>query len=73
MPIPKYEDMMLPFLQILSDKQDHHLNEVYQNLYKVFNTTEAEKKELSPSGGDRVFPNRVRWAKLYLEKAGLIE
>ncbi len=73
MPIPKYEEMMLPFLQLLGDKKDHGLNEVYEHLYKVFDTTEEEKKALSPSGEDRVFPNRVRWAKLYLERAGLIE
>jgi len=73
MPIPKYEEMMLPFLQFLGDKQDHRLSEVYEHLYEVFHTTEEEKKELTPSGEDRVFPNRVRWAKLYLERAGLIE
>ena len=73
MPIPKYEEMMLPFLNFLGDGKEHRLNDVYENLYKVFHITEMEKKELSPSGEDRVFPNRVRWAKLYLERAGFIE
>lgn len=73
MPIPKYEEMMLPFLQFLGDKETHRLSEVIEHLYEVFHTTEEEKKELWPSGENRVFPNRVRWVKLYLERAGLIE
>ena len=35
--------------------------------------TDAEKKELLPSGRQARFDNRVAWARAYLKKAGLVE
>jgi len=42
-------------------------------LTKEFRLTEKEREELLPSGSETVFENRVRWARTYLKKAGLIE
>lgn len=64
---------MLPFLEFLGDKKEHALSEVLEDLYKKFSMTEKEKKELLPSGTDILIRNRTRWAKLYLEKAELVE
>lgn len=36
-----------------------------------FNLTDAEESELLPSGRQRRFANRVAWAKVYLERAGI--
>jgi restriction system protein len=38
-----------------------------------FGLTEEERKELLPSGVDRVFDNRIGSARTYLKKAGLID
>ncbi len=38
-----------------------------------FELTEDERAELLPSGRQRIFHNRVHWAKFYLQKAGLLE
>jgi restriction system protein len=73
MPIPSYEEMMQPLLQILKDKKEHKLSEITERISAEFNLTESEKKELLPSGSEPVVGNRVRWARLYLEKAGLLE
>lgn len=73
MPIPDYETLMLPFLKFLGDKKEHSLNEALEYIYKTFNLTEKEKKELLPSGTDLIINNRVRWAILYLKRAGLLE
>jgi restriction system protein len=43
------------------------------DLATQFGLTQEERKELLPSGVDRVFDNRVGWARTYLKKAMLIE
>jgi restriction system protein len=73
MPIPDYETMMLPILKFLCDGKEHSLGEVLEHVYKEFSVTEKEKKELLPSGTDLLARNRMRWARLYLERAGLLE
>ncbi|AYM12303.1 hypothetical protein At1D1108_26770 [Agrobacterium tumefaciens] len=35
--------------------------------------TETERKELLPSGRQRILQNRIYWAKFYMTRAGLIE
>lgn len=71
--IPTYEQIMLPFLKCLRDFKEHSLQEVHDQLAEVFNLTEAERKELLPSGQQPVFRNRLGWARTYLSKAKLIE
>lgn len=73
MAIPDYQTIMLPFLKLVSDQQEHSLSEIVENLAQSFNLTEDEKKELLPSGQTPIFYSRVGWARTYLKKAGLIE
>jgi restriction system protein len=73
MPIPDYEAIMLPLLNFLGDKKEHSLNEAIEHVTKVFNLSEKERKELLPSGSEPIIKNRIRWARLYLDRAGLIE
>lgn len=73
MTIPTYETIMLPLLKILGDKKEHLLSEVIEEISETFRLTEKEKKELLPSGTEPIIRNRVRWARLYLERAGLLE
>ena len=70
--IPKYEEIMLPFLKYLSDEQEHSLSETHDVLAKEFNLTDEELKELLPSGQQPIFRNRLGWARTYLKKAGLL-
>jgi restriction system protein len=72
MAIPDYQTVMLPFLKIASDGNEHHIREAINNLAAEFKLSDAELKELLPSG-DFVFDNRVGWARTYLKKAGLIQ
>jgi restriction system protein len=60
-------------LEFLGDEKEHLLNDVLEHIYKQFNVTEKEKKEPLPSGTDLLVKNRARWARLYLERAGLVE
>ncbi len=70
--IPKYEEIMLPFLKYLSDGKEHGLSETHDTLAKHFKLTDEEIRELLPSGKQTIFRNRVGWARTYMKKAGLL-
>ena len=71
--IPTYEQIMLPFLEYLSDDKTHSLNDAHNYLSKKFNLSESEIRELLPSGRQAIFRNRIGWARTYLKKAGLLD
>ena len=73
MPIPDFQKIMLPFLQILSDGQEHSTSETNEKLAVVFQLTDKELNEFLPSGAAKTFPNRVAWAKSHFKMAGLLE
>jgi len=70
--IPKYEEIMLPFLKYLADGKEHALSEIHDALEEQFKLTDDELRELLPSGQQPVFRNRIGWARTYLKKAGLL-
>ena len=70
--IPKYEEIMLPFLKYLADGKEHGLSKTHDALAEQFKLTDEELRELLPSGRQPVFRNRVGWARTYLKKAGLV-
>lgn len=70
--IPKYEEIMLPLLRLLSDLKEHSLQEADDTLSKYFKLTEEEKREQLPSGTQPIFRNRLGWARTYMKKAGLL-
>lgn len=73
MPIPDYQSIMLPLLKFAGDKKEHSIREAIDSISKLFNLTEAEKRELLASGQQAIIDNRTGWARTYLKKAGLIE
>ncbi|MHC1712526.1 MAG: restriction endonuclease [Solidesulfovibrio sp.] len=73
MAIPDFQSTMLPLLKYLSDGNEHSNQEIYEALENQFDMTDEEKKELLPSGKQRIFVNRVAWAKSYLKQAGFVE
>ena len=73
MAIPDFQSIMLPFLKTIVDGREYTMPEARQLLVDHFNLTEDELKELLPSGKQAIFTNRVAWAKVYLNKANLVE
>lgn len=73
MAIPTYESFMYPFLKMLEDGKEHTLQEAYHHLADYFQLTEQEKEERLPSGKQRVYHNRIGWARTYLANARLIK
>ncbi len=73
MPIPDYQTLMLPLLKVAGDGKVHTKRDTVNELAVQFGVSEAERKELLPSGKQEVFDNRVGWARTYLKKALLID
>ena len=73
MTIPDYQSLMLPILEFLKDAKEHSLNEIIDHIFSITDIPDNEKRKLLPSGREPIFRNRIRWARWYLEKAGLIE
>jgi restriction system protein len=73
--IPDYETLMGPMLRIAyaSKGKEVSLPETVEQLAAEYKLTEAERRELLPSGGTFKFSSRVSWARTYLQKAGLLE
>jgi restriction system protein len=71
--IPDYQTIMLPLMQLLSDKKEYLFKDVVNILGRLFKLTEEQLSELLPSGQSLLFANRVGWARTYLKKAGLID
>ena len=72
MPIPSFQSIMLPLLQIAGDGQTHYIHDAVDELSKHFSLSEEEKTKLLKSGKQPRFYNRVGWARTYLKKAGLL-
>ncbi|MEE3717520.1 restriction endonuclease [Tumidithrix elongata RA019] len=64
---------MLPFMQFSSDRKEHSFREVTDYLIDEFKLSDEEKRELLPSGKQRIINNRVGWTSTHLKKAGLLE
>lgn len=72
MPIPDYQTLMLPVLQLASDGHEHKFRDAVEQLSLYFQISDAEQMEMLPSGTQSVFGNRVGWARSYLKQAGLL-
>jgi restriction system protein len=64
---------MLPLLRLAADGAEHSIQEARTRLAEQFGLTDEERGAFLPSGKQRVFDNRVAWAKTYLSQALLLE
>ena len=74
MAVPDYQSLMLPLLKFAEERQSEiSSGEAVEALGTRLRLTEADLKEMLPSGVQPTFVNRVAWAATYLKKAGLLE
>lgn len=73
MPIPDFQSLMLPLLEALADGQQRAMRDVTASLADRFDLTAEERQQLLPSGQNKLFVNRVAWAKSHMKAAGLID
>ncbi len=72
MPIPDFQSIMRPLLAAHADGREHANRELVASLADHFELSEEERREMLPSGGARLFDNRVGWAKTHMTQAGLL-
>jgi restriction system protein len=72
MPIPDYQSLMLPILEIVKDRQEHTVSELRQRIATSLGLTDSELTERLASDTTTVFMNRIGWAVQYLKSAGAI-
>jgi len=71
MPIPKYDEIMLPLLNVLSDGQTHTKRELTEKMADHFKLTPEERQQMLPSTRATYIGHRTGWAGFGLRKAGL--
>jgi restriction system protein len=72
-PVPKYETVMLPLLQLLDDGSARKFGELVPILEDDFKLTQSERDEMLPSGRITTFRSRMHWAATYLVHAGVLK
>lgn len=73
MAIPSYDELMLPLLKELDDGQEQQNRDLREALARELGLTEAELAQRAAGGNQPVFSNRWSWAKIYLDRAGLLK
>jgi len=72
MPIPQFHEIFLPLLRHSADGKEWTLAALRGPIADDFGLSDAERAELLPSGTQSRFVNRLCWAKIHLERAGLL-
>jgi len=70
--IPDFQTIMLPMLEIMSDNEEHILQNLVTQVCNKYNLSKEEREELVPSGVMSKIKNRTSWALTHLKKTGLI-
>jgi restriction system protein len=73
MPIPEFNAIKAPALQLLADGKPRKASETYGALAEHFSLTAEDRAEVLPSGAQRRWENRVLWALYDLYRAGMLE
>jgi restriction system protein len=73
MAIPDFQTIMRPLLEAHANGSEHRNRDLVEGLAQQFQLTEDERRAMLPSGGARLFDNRVGWAKTHMSQAGLLD
>ena len=71
MPVPKYDEMTLPILQILADGAEHSQSELADKMAEHFKLTPEERAQRLPKVKATYLRHRLGWAGFRLRRAGL--
>ena len=72
MPIPDFQSLMLPTLEALADGQEKPTVQIREQVAHSQGLSANDVREMLSSGRQTVFVNRVSWALIYMERAGLL-
>jgi restriction system protein len=72
MPVPGFQSLMLPVLRSVKDGE-LSASEMRERIAGDLGLSESDLAEMLPSGRQTTFANRVAWANIFLQRAGLLE
>lgn len=72
MPIPTFQEIMLPVLRHCQDKEMHRPLELEPLMAAAFDLSKPEREEPIPSGKRTKLRDRVLWAMYSMSRAGLL-
>lgn len=73
MAIPDFQTLMRPLLETCELGKEHSASEIAERLAPRFSLTEEDFLKRHDKSNALVFQGRISWAKVYLQKAGLLE
>ena len=73
MPIPDFQSLMLPALKAFAGGGEPPLSQVRDQVAAAAGLSADDVREMLPSSRQTVFVNRVSWAVIYMERAGLLK
>lgn len=73
MAMPDFQSLMMPLLAFCAEGNDVKNKDAIDYLSNLFRLSLVEQQQKLPSGRQKVFDNRVAWAKAHLKMAGLLE
>lgn len=73
MPVPDFQSLMLPTLKVFDTGAELPLSEVRKGIAAAEGLSAEDLREMLPGGRPAVFGDRVAWAILYMERAGLLD
>jgi len=73
MPIPDFQTLMLPFLEVIRDGREYNIPDVVRGLADRFDLTPEERTRRYPTNPNLMINNIAGWTKTHLKKAGLVE
>lgn len=73
MPVPDFQSLMRPLLDVLSDGTEHPLRDIKERLAVALALTAEDLELVLASGVATVFSDRVGWARYYLQRAGMLQ
>ena len=73
MAVPDFQSLMLPSLKAFAGGGEPTLTQVRERVAAAEGLAADDVREMLPSGRQAVFVNRVSWAVIYMERAGLLE
>ncbi|MEC1621890.1 winged helix-turn-helix domain-containing protein [Bacillus mojavensis] len=71
--IPLSRDIMIPFLQVISDKKSYTSSYINEELTKIFKLTEEQRTRSYENSKDSIFITRIRQVRYGLKKSNYIE
>ena len=73
MAVPDFQSLMLPILQELANSGQTKIAVARTRVASACKLTESDLQQMLPSRRQPVFVNRVSWAIIHMERAGLVE